>query len=176
MRAKLVHMIPELSLIGDASLRQQTEDVWLEALRRGGWTVEDLTRMPYSLSAASTSVSMLDHLRGVVGVCVAVADVFAEIYNGKIPINRDVLLAGALLHDVGKLLEYREENGRFVRSRLGQLLQHPVSGAVICAELGLPDEVTHMVAVHTAPSEAGLRTPEAVILHHADFTNLETLH
>jgi len=34
-------------------------------------------------------------------------------------LNRDILLAGAILHDVGKLLEYEKSRGEFVKSKRG---------------------------------------------------------
>ena len=39
----------------------------------------------------------------------------------------------------------------------------------------MPDEVTHIVAVHAKEGDGGKRSVEAIILHHADFTNFETL-
>ena len=176
MKEKLLKVMPEFTLISDQDLREKTIVVWLEALKRGGWTVDDLSRIPFTLLIKDCPVSMLEHNRGVVGVCSEAEKVLRQIYGEKMPINRDVLIAGAILHDVGKLLEYREENGAFTKSKMGKLLRHPISGAALCAEMGLPEEVTHIVAVHSKEGDGVKRTPEAVILHHADFTNFETLH
>lgn len=176
MRDQLLSAMPEFNLIEDAALREKTIAVWLEALKRGGWTVEDLHRMPFTLLLKPCPLSCIEHNRGVVNTCVEVASVFARIYGDKLPLKRDVLIAGAILHDVGKLLEYREADGAFSVSAMGKLLRHPVSGAALCYEMGLPDEVVHIVAVHSKEGDHVKRSPEAVVLHHADFTNFETLH
>jgi putative nucleotidyltransferase with HDIG domain len=97
----------------------------------------------------------------------------AETYGPRLDINRDHLLAGALLHDVGKLLEFREEGGAFVKSELGRMLRHPFSGAALAYELGLPPAVVHVVATHAREGEGARATPEAIIIHHADFMNFE---
>lgn len=176
MKEALLNVLPEFELIADADLREKTVHVWLEALKRGGWAVEDLSRIPFTLLLKDVPINILEHTRGVVHVCAEVEGVFRKIYGSKLAVNRDVLISGALLHDVGKLLEYREADGAFSVSRMGKLLRHPVSGAALCYELGLPDDVVHIVAVHSKEGDHVKRTPEAVILHHADFTNFETLH
>ena len=50
-------------------------------------------------------------------MCLATDDVLSEVHGqNKIPVNRDYLIAGALLADVGKLLEYEIEDGKAVKS------------------------------------------------------------
>ena len=89
---------------------------------------------------------------------------------------RTYLLCGALLHDVGKILEYVEENGKFVKSREGKYLRHPFSGVALAFEEGIPDEILHMIAVHAGERNGRWRSTEGIIIHHADYTNFEPLH
>jgi 23S rRNA maturation-related 3'-5' exoribonuclease YhaM len=42
-----------------------------------------------------------DHIRGVTRLAIAIADDFTANFPG-IPIKRDIVVAGALCHDVGK--------------------------------------------------------------------------
>jgi putative nucleotidyltransferase with HDIG domain len=176
MREKIKELLPEIEEIKDAGLRDKTYKVYEHALSLGGWKPEDMGRIPFTLLIPDCKISYATHVRGVTGVALEAAKVLERVYGGKIPIKRDHLLAGALCHDVGKLLEYKEEGGKFVKSKSGNYLRHPFSGANLCFEAGMPDEVTHIVAVHAKEGDGGKRSPEAIILHHADFTNFETLH
>ena len=171
MREELLRLIPEFELIKDEGLREKTIGVFLKALDLGGWKPEDLNRMPFTLLIEECPANMVEHVRGNVLVSSAIAGVLSDLYGKRMPINKDHLLAGSLLHDVGKLLEYREEGGKFVKSDRGKLLRHPFSGAGLCFEAGLPDEVTHIVAMHAKEGEGGKRTTEGVICHYADFIN-----
>jgi hypothetical protein len=88
----------------------------------------------------------------------------------------DRLTSGALLHDVGKLVEYCDQGGRIVKSAKGRMLRHPFSGVGLGYDSGLPDEVLHMIAVHAKEGTGARVLPEAVIIHHADFMNFEPFH
>ena len=86
------------------------------------------------------------------------------------------VIAGAILADVGKLLEYetgpdgpegREKKLR--QSERGELLRHPFTGVALAMECGVPDAVCHIIAAHAAEGDQVKRTTEAYIVHHADF-------
>ena len=91
------------------------------------------------------------------------------------PLRRDVLLAGALLHDVGKLLEIEERDGVFQKSPGGKVLRHPFSGVALAYAEGLPPEVLHIIGTHSKEGDPHPRTPEGAVIHHADFTCFETV-
>ena len=173
MEEKIKELLPELSEIEDEALRDKVVATYEAALERGGWQPEDMARMPFTLLLEPCPATYLEHTRAVTRCAAAAAAVMAETYGPRLDINRDHLLAGALLHDVGKLLEYREEGGAFVKSELGRLLRHPFSGAALAYELGLPPEVCHVIATHAREGEGARATPEAIIIHHADFMNFE---
>jgi CRISPR/Cas system-associated endonuclease Cas3-HD len=86
-----------------------------------------------------------------------------------------VLVAGSILHDVGKLLEYRKTGKGYVKSHMGSLLRHPFSGQALAYKHDVPPEVLHMIAYHSKEGDLGKRTVEAIIIHHADFVNFEPL-
>jgi putative nucleotidyltransferase with HDIG domain len=111
----------------------------------------------------------------VTKICIAASDTFDEIYKGELKLKRDILIAGALLHDVGKLLEITEENGKFGKSKDGALVRHPFSGVALADAQGLPAEVLHIIGVHSKEGDHGKRTAEAIILHLADFMNFDPL-
>ena len=175
MRNKLLSLIPEFQHISDADLQENCLQVWLEAIQKGDWEIEDLHAMPFTLLIKNTAVNIIEHTRAVTLCSLRIADVLLEEYQDKVSINRDFLLAGGLLHDVGKLFEYKRENGEFVKSEEGKLLRHPISGAVFAGKFNIPQEVLHIIAAHSKEGDGARHTVEAVIVNHADFVNFDAL-
>ena len=173
MKDELLKMMPEIKLIKDARLRDLTLKVWVEAVQQGGWTISDLGQMPFTLLIKKTEVNIIEHTRAVALTALRIGEVLNEEYKGKVVVNRDVLLAGAVLHDVGKLFEYKREGGQFLKSREGELLRHPISGAAFAFQYGLPQEVIHIIATHSKEGDGSRRTIEAIIVNHADFVNFD---
>ena len=166
-------VFPEIEWIADEELAERVAAVWEDALRRGGWSEQDLEGIPFTLLVDAGGVSLVEHTRIVTAVARGAASVMSG--QGEVDIDHDVLIAGALLHDVGKLLEYRKRNGRIEVSRSGKLLRHPLSGQGLAARNDLPEEICHVIAVHSREGEKSYRSPEAVIVHHADFIAFETV-
>ena len=110
------------------------------------------------------------HKRCVVHVARASGEKMNEFFGTDLPVNMDVLISGAILADVGKLLEYELDNeGKTVQGKYGQYLRHPFSGVALAEECGLPPEVCHIIAAHAHEGDLVKRTTEAYIVHHADF-------
>ncbi len=155
---------PELESIKDEKLKQGVIDAWTDAMEMGGW--KKLDHIPFTLLIDDPSASLLAHTRTVTQQAMAVANVRDDL-------DMDLVIAGGLLHDVGKLLEYDETNGKIVKSRFGALVRHPVSGASLAMKHGLPDEITHMIAAHSKEGEMVKRIPEAILINHCDFIDFE---
>jgi 23S rRNA maturation-related 3'-5' exoribonuclease YhaM len=85
----------------------------------------------------------------------------------------DTVIAGAILADVGKLLEYEKVGGKARQSPRGELLRHPFTGVALAMECGVPDAVCHVIAAHAGEGNMVKRTTEAFIVHHADFMSFE---
>ena len=175
MRRQLETLLPEIQFIGDARLREMTTRVWLEAMKQAHWTIQDLPAMPFTLLIPQTEVSLIQHTRAVTLTALKIAEVLTKEYGSRVALDMDILLAGAILHDVGKLFEYEREKGRFVKSRNGELLRHPISGAAFASRHGLPQEVLHIIAAHSKEGDGARRTIEAIIVNHADFVNFDVL-
>lgn len=173
MHNELEDLIPEFRAISDESLRRKCLDVWQEALRRGGFSLSDLKRMPFTILVDGVQISFVEHVRTVARLCIAMADILVDAYGSRVTIHKDHLIAGAMLADVGKVMEYQEKDGKFVKSRHGKYLRHPFTGVGLAFEKGLPDEVMHVIAVHSKEGDHFKRSPEAIIFHHADFTDFE---
>lgn len=168
-------LFPELELIHDRTLREQTLDVWTEAADQGDWSAEDLTKIPFTLLIDTGGLSLVDHTRAVTKTAIAIATVLEAEYGDALPINRDHLIAGGLLHDVGKCLEYERKGKEIVKSERGKDLRHPFSGTALAFQRGLPTDVCHMIAVHAGEGTGHRHTTEAYIIHHSDFVNFEPL-
>jgi putative nucleotidyltransferase with HDIG domain len=173
MREDILDLIPEIDAIADVGLRDLVLTVWIEAVKRGGWTVADLREMPFTLLLKKTAVNLIEHTRAVTRTAAGIGKVLGESYGGRVKVDSDILLAGAILHDVGKLFEYGRGKDGFVKSREGDLLRHPISGAAFAFKHGLPQEVVHIIAAHSKEGDGLRRTIEAVIVNHADFVNFD---
>ena len=175
MRDKLLKVLPEIAWIEDAELREKVVATWLDGLERGGWVPEDIERMPFTL-AKKVSANFAQHVRSVTRICAAVSDTFDEIYNGvDLKLDRDILVAGALLHDVGKLLEMEEVDGAFRKSADGKIVRHAFSGVALADAHGLPAAVQHIIGTHSKEGDPFKRIPESVICHFADFMNFDPI-
>lgn len=119
---------------------------------------------------------LLEHTLSVTKLCRAMAFHYGPI------VDRDLLITGALLHDVGKIHEIATEAG-FPYTTSGKLLGHILLGIEMVHEagrqLGLGEDrlrlVEHLVASHQGRYEwhspRQPQTLEALILHHADDTD-----
>ena len=176
MLERLKELIPEFDLIEESDLRDKCLATWQAAMQEGGWTPDDLARLPFTLLIDPCPASFIDHVRAVTLSAVRIAEVFAEVYGDQVPVNMDYLLAGGLLHDVGKLLEYEKlENGATVQTLAGQLLRHPFTGMELAARFGLPVEVQHIIAAHAGEGDKVNRTTEATLVNHADFASFHSI-
>jgi len=175
VRDKLMEILPEIKWIGDADFREKVIATWIDGLERGGWTPEDVARMPFTL-AKKVSASFAQHVRSVTRICAAVSDTFDEIYNGvDLKLDRDMLLAGALLHDVGKLVEMEEVDGAFRKTADGKLVRHAFSGVALADAHGVPAAVQHIIGTHSKEGDPFKRIPESIICHFADFMNFDPI-
>lgn len=176
MKDKLIQLIPEFNLVEDKDLREKVLNVWQKALEIRQMKPDDLLRMPFTLLIDPCPANFIEHCRGVIQVSYQTGLALQKVYGDKMPLNMDFLMAGALLHDVGKILEYVEKDGRFVKAHEGKYVRHPFSGVGLCFDEGIPEEVQHIIAVHAGEGSGRWRSTEGIIVHHADFINFEPLH
>lgn len=93
-----------------------------------------------------------------------------EFMGYSVQVNLDTVIAGAILADVGKLLEYEIGPDGFARQSVaGEALRHPFTGVALALECAVPADVCHIIAAHAAEGGLVKRSLEAWIVHHADF-------
>lgn len=154
----------ELQWINNKELRNKVVNVWKEAANRGNW--KSIEEVPFTLSF-NNSGKLTDHTKRMTNIAKAVFNQLTE------DLNLDYLIAGALLHDVGKLLEFEKIDDKFMKSEFGKKFRHPISGAKLAKELGLPDEVVLIIHAHSYEGDTLKRSPEAVIVNHCDFIDFD---
>jgi len=162
---------PEINWIKDEELRTQVLKTWEAALEKSVLSGEDLQRIPFTLLCGpDLKVSFMDHKRAVVHIARESGHKMNEFFGDDLPVNMDVLIAGAILADVGKLLEYElNSEGKAVQGQYGKYLRHPFSGVSLAEQCGVPANVCHIIATHAGEGDMVKRSTEAYIVHHADF-------
>ncbi|HED53832.1 MAG TPA: HDIG domain-containing protein [Phycisphaerales bacterium] len=177
-RSEIPELFPNINDIKDESLREKVISVWVEAIEVGcggkGWTADELRAVPFTLLAGDIDLRYVEHLNSCAKQCIAIARVLGEVFGDRIPINMDYLIAGSLLADVGKPLEFdKDSSGNVIKGHFGEMLRHPFSGVALCYKHGIPPEVMHIVATHSHEGDKVQRSIESIIFHHADFVDFD---
>jgi 7,8-dihydroneopterin 2',3'-cyclic phosphate phosphodiesterase len=111
----------------------------------------------------------VEHVYSTTEIALSLCNVVRKVYHGNI--DRDIVVAGVVLHDIFKPLTYvARENGTYGIAPLGERLDHLT---LIVSELvrrGFPLNLVHIVASHMGwqSSPIGPRTVEALVVHLAD--------
>jgi putative nucleotidyltransferase with HDIG domain len=172
LRASVIEDLPEINNIKNKELREKAIEAWAYSL--AGSSFKRISDMP---GEGNPGVFVLKdgdqskHLRGVAHVAMALVDEFEASFPG-LDVDRDVVLTGALCHDVGKPYEFDPVNLKRWNadpSQSGQpALRHSVYGAHVCLAVGLPEEIAHIALGHSMEGQhIGLST-ECYIVRHAD--------
>ena len=120
----------------------------------------------------------LEHTIGVVRLCKNIC----EMYEG---INLDLVITGAILHDIGKLVEY-DTKAAIEKTDIGNFIGHIVIGDRWIRgkiqelrdkgkkfDKGLEDRLCHIILSHHGKYEYGSpilpKTIEAMVVHAADM-------
>ena len=173
-REHIVHLFPEVNEIQDADLRERVIDAWLLALKDSQWErIEDLPWIP----GRAEFVTNVQHTRGVARIGMAIAK---TLLNGtdiapNITIDMDIVIAGCLLHDLGKLLEYASPpNLSGAKTPLGEYMRHHILGAHLAIKAGVPAEVIHCIESHRE-AKSFERSYEAKIVHYSDILHADAV-
>jgi len=156
-------VFPLLKEIKNKELKEKVKKCYEIAMEKGKW--ENLEEIPFTL-LIENAYSYVKHVNNV-------AKMAYEIGKARQDVDLDALIAGALLHDVGKLLEYEKKNGKVVKSNLGKYIRHPVIGGILASQVGLDDKILNIIIAHSKEGELVERCKEAIIVHHCDFIDFE---
>ncbi len=173
MKEKVLEIWPEINWIKNSELKEKVTNCWVYAIENSVLSIDDLNKIPFSLLLKDCKISFMNHKRTCVQLAVDMAKTMQKNFVDEINIDMDILIAGAILIDVGKLLEYEMKDGKLATSNAGKLVRHPFSGLAIADRFGLPAEVQHIIATHSKEGDLGQRTVESIIVHHADFVSFD---
>lgn len=161
-----------------SKLKTYIEKVQNEKLKLLLNTIFSEIEEPFKKYPAAISIhhnwigGLLEHVLEVLRYC----EVSAELYP---QLNKDLLITGALLHDIGKI-EEMEMTTRIKGTNKGMFSGHILLGSIFVSnkmdEIGLDEEtknkVLHMIVSHHGKIEHGALKepmfPEALTLYHAD--------
>lgn len=123
---------------------------------------------------------LLEHTAGVTSLCKAAASYYPMV-------NRDLLLSGAVLHDIGKVKTYKVEKN-FEGTNEGKLVGHLILGVEMVQRAfdkigddagNIRNSLLHLLISHHGIMEWGSPveplTIEACILHHADNMDAQVM-
>jgi len=124
---------------------------------------------------------LLEHTLSVTRTCVYLADKYAEYYpDMEPPLDKGLVVAGAILHDIGKVHELAQQPEGTSYTAEGALIGHMLLGRDMArraaAEIDVDAEtllrLEHLLIAHQRLPEWGSpkppMTPEALIVHYAD--------
>jgi 3'-5' exoribonuclease len=154
-------------------------DPWISSLLKALFVEDGDLRAAFTLAPAAKSMhhaylgGLLEHTLSVLGM----AERACGHYQGM---NRDLVVAGVLLHDVGKTAELSYQRS-FGYTDAGNLLGHIVLETEWISRAvgkipGFPEElrmqILHIVLSHHGRLEFGSpvlpKTPEALLVHYLD--------
>ncbi len=155
--------------IQDTKLREMVLDV----LKNPYLSNKNLKYPPADLEKIPASVNwhhvqeggLVEHTIAVTKLCIKFADVYEEVYKKKL--DRDSLIAAALVHDIGKLWSFKKKGKAWQPTSL--TLDHTMLGTAELYARGFPEHVLHIVASHFGENgPTPPQTPEALLFHYID--------
>lgn len=180
-------LLPELKLIKSEDLQQKVVEAWALACQMGGYDrIEEVPIPAFEWS----DKTCIEHAKEAAQIVAALVDSLTKL---GAELNRDYAIAGTLCHDVGEPLECRKNQKGFFTpmfqpsKRAGtfygnnpnmpaiepgisyQIVRHPTFGVYVTMAVGMPEHVVHIVATHSYEGEVLWRSPEAALVHDADF-------
>jgi 3'-5' exoribonuclease len=166
-----------------AVIEEEITDGHLKALLEGFFSDGEFARR-FALAPAARTIhhncvgGLLEHTLEVIALCRKLAALYPQ------QIQTDLLLTGAILHDIGKIEEYRQDSISFDFTDRGKLVGHISIGKEMLDQklADLPEfpfalklELEHMILTHHGMREWGSpevpKTIHAFALFHADLVS-----
>ncbi len=173
MREDVRRLWPELEWIRDAGLREKVLETWVRAFHQSPLKPADLDEIPFTQLVPDCPATFLEHKRCVVHIARRAAEAMQQFLGSALAVDMDTVVAGAILADVGRLLEYEKTDGQVRPSVRANLLRHPFTGVALAMEAGVPEAVCHVIAAHAREGDLVNRSVEATIVHHAGLMSFQ---
>lgn len=166
---EIYRIFPELQEIQEEALRQKSAEALWSAMQAGGWDPETVCLAPVTLNWQGCSCNLVEHIRLVTQLCMDGYRHLAKFYQANgVEFDWDTVVCGALLHDLGKFTEFALRDGVVAYGQDADLLRHPLSGAILAAQAGLPSKIVHLIATHSFEGDRSYQTAESAFVRAID--------
>lgn len=170
---------PELEALAKKIRDENLREKVVELLKNPTFEIDGKKHLglPFDVSPAGRSNhhcypgGYVEHIVSTANIALSICSSVENVYHGKV--NRDLVLAGILLHDVFKPITYLvNENGNYDSTRLADYLDHLSLAVSELVRRDFPIELVHIVSAHHG-NYGPIRphTIEALICHLADLTD-----
>jgi 7,8-dihydroneopterin 2',3'-cyclic phosphate phosphodiesterase len=163
----LVQQIPLLKEVADSALAEKVAQTWEDAIERSAFDGPD--DIPQSLHIPTRS--LLKHTNEVAYMANWMLNWSGEAF--AVEVDRDQILAAAILHDVDKMVAFQQTSDGTFEYAAGYNVRrdHGPVGAEIARSRGIAEDVTELIRLH---SPFGLHeglpaTLAGTIIHYADL-------
>jgi len=167
---RAINKITDKSLRGKIEAMITAPTIEINGKTYRGMTIEEA---PAGLSHHHSYPSGLrEHMISTVDIALALCDSVENVYAGKV--DRDLVVAGVLLHDLFKPLTYiQREDGTYASSPIAERLDHLTLGVAELIRRGFSLDLVHIIDAHMGWQHGpiGPRTAEALIVHLADMAD-----
>lgn len=161
---------PYLAQVKSDKIRESILAIWKDLFEQSDW--KDIYDCPSELDV--TAISLVQHTANVTSYVIELGTIYGEAYaDHDMVFNMDNLIAGAMLHDVSKLMEYTPTPHGAVRSEVGRLYVEKFFALNQIIAKGLPFEVLHMVVSDSPETKAVPATREALVVYFADRIDMD---
>lgn len=170
---------PELQALTDKIRDEDLRKKVNELLKNPTFEIDGKKHMSLSFDVSPAGLShhhcypggYIEHVVSTANIALVICNSVEKIYHGKV--NRDLVLAGVLLHDAFKPATYIvNENGSYDSTRLADYLGHLLLATSELVRRGFPLELIHIVSAHHGNyGPVRPRTIEALICHLADLAD-----
>lgn len=162
-KEKVLAAFPVIEEIQDKKISDAVISTWVRCLKMSDY--KTLFDIP-AFDDTKDQGSAVQHTMAITLSAIGAYEAFVEEY--AIPLNRDFVIAGSLIHDVDKFLCYKlDNNGRRVISEFGKIVPHGCFGTTAAIESGLPLEVAQLASSHSwHSSRVHSGTPEGILVEY----------
>ncbi|MDD4295712.1 MAG: HD domain-containing protein [Ruminiclostridium sp.] len=171
IRQDVYRTLPAVMLIKNVELREMVVNAWAWALSENGYkSIDELPGSGNPDGPVMGTQSM--HINGVGRLALALAVEMETITGKSLNIDKDLLVAAGLCHDVGKPFEFNpvsRERWKADSKVCGlPALRHPAYGAYVALTLGMPEVIVHTAGCHSPEGRFVVRSLITTIVNRAD--------
>jgi len=161
----VMQLFPCLEQIKNESLKSKIVDAWVRAWDESPWErIEDAV---YEPSLKASECTLVQHTNVVAAGALHMGQLIHDTFG--LAVDFDALLAGALLHDVAKLVTFGPKGEYGEETEIGHTIHHAFYGAHIALDLGIPLRVVELIVAHTPYNRTMPCSIEGIMLDYVDY-------